>query len=201
MIRSPLRVTSKPKLSAPVMRKCAVCRELFQKRSMSHKACSPACAIEIVKDAKKLEENKIDKARRETLKTRSDWIKEAQIEFNKFIRTRDANLPCISCGRSTGAKTNAGHYLSVGSKPQLRFSEDNCHLQCEHCNTYLSGNQAAYRPRLIEKIGVDRVEWLEGPHDPMKYTVDQIKEIKATYRGKSKIFLQKLQQTSVPDRF
>jgi len=44
-----------------------------------------------------------------------------------------------------------------------------------------SGNLIAYRRGLVEKIGVDRVEWLEGPHEPKKYTREQIIEIKKKY--------------------
>jgi hypothetical protein len=127
-----------------------------------------------------------DKARKEALKSRSDYIKEAQIEFNRFIRARDENLPCISCDRNTGSKVNAGHYLSVGSHPQLRFNEDNCHKQCEFCNTYKSGNQAQYRIRLVAKIGVTAVEVLEGCQTIAKWTVDELKAIKSTYRLKFK---------------
>jgi 5-methylcytosine-specific restriction endonuclease McrA len=123
---------------------------------------------------------------KEALKSRSDHLKDAQTAFNAFIRARDAHLPCISCGRDNGSKVNAGHYLSVGSHPELRFNEDNCHKQCEHCNTYKSGNQAEYRPRLIDRIGLARVETLEGPQSPAKYTIDDLKALKATYKAKLK---------------
>jgi hypothetical protein len=126
------------------------------------------------------------KQRKEKLKTKSKWLAEAQREFNRYIRLRDERDSCISCGRSTGCKVNAGHFLSVGSHPELRFNEDNCHLQCEHCNSFLSGNQRAYRERLVLKIGLDRVEALEGPHEPLKLSIDEIKEIKAKYKVKCK---------------
>jgi len=113
-------------------------------------------------------------------------MKAAQMAFNAFIRARDAKLPCISCNRSTGAKINAGHYKSVGSAPALRFEELNCNLQCEHCNMFKSGNIENYRPALIEKIGLDKVEWLEGPHEPKKYTCEQLKQIELTYKQKVK---------------
>lgn len=75
-----------------------------------------------------------------------EWTREVQVEFNRFIRARDANQPCISCGRQSGAKRNAGHYRPVGACPELRFCEINCHVQCEHCNSYNSGNLSLYRP-------------------------------------------------------
>jgi 5-methylcytosine-specific restriction endonuclease McrA len=125
--------------------------------------------------------------RKEALKSRGDHLKAAQMQFNRFIRMRDHGNSCISCGRNTGSKINAGHYKSVGSHPELRFNELNCNLQCEHCNTHLSGNQMNYRPALVDKIGLDKVEWLEGPHEPAKWSIEDIKAIQAKYRFEANI--------------
>ena len=171
---------------AKLTSKCRVCRGEYSKRSMTHRACSIECSLVLVAKEKQSKEAKTDKLRKEAIKSLSDLKREAQTEFNKFIRTRDAHLSCISCGRSTGCKVNAGHYLSVGSHPQLRYNEQNCHLQCEHCNTYKSGNQAAYRPELIKKIGLSAVEELEAMNDFTKFTRDGLLQIKAEYRAKTK---------------
>ncbi|MNV94691.1 Bacteriophage Lambda NinG protein [compost metagenome] len=50
------------------------------------------------------------------------------------------------------------------------------------CNRNLSGNAVEYRIRLVTRIGADKVDWLEGPHSARKYTVEEIKAIKAEYR-------------------
>jgi len=81
---------------------------------------------------------------------------------------------------------NAGHYLSVGAHPELRFDEANCHIQCEHCNSYKSGNQAQYRPRLIAKVGQLEVDRLEGPQQPLKLTIAEIQALIAEYKAKVK---------------
>jgi hypothetical protein len=167
------------------MKKCKVCLKEFEPTRPLQSVCSPKCAIKHVRFSKKIENEKI-KERKEKLKSRSDWLREAQTVFNQFIRARDKGLSCISCGRNTGSKVNAGHYLAVGSHPELRFNELNNNLQCEHCNTYLSGNQIEYRKGLIAKIGIENVEWLEGKHEPKKYTVDEIKQIKEFYKNKLK---------------
>ena len=39
---------------------------------------------------------------------------------------------------------------------------------------------------LIEKIGIDNVDWLEGPHEPKKYTCEDLKEIEILYKSKLK---------------
>jgi hypothetical protein len=169
-------------------KKCRICREPFEPFNSLQVACSTVCAITVAKGQAAKETKKREKAerkelreRKQALKSRGDWLREAQQAFNRYIRARDHGKACISCGRSTGAKVNAGHYLTVGAHPELRFEPLNCHLQCEHCNCYLSGNLIRYRQRLIEVIGQDMVDWLEGPHDPKKYSIEDIKEIKATY--------------------
>lgn len=175
------------------MAKCPFCRQPAELRINLKLFCSIDCAVkwsktqaEKSKAKKQTEQRKADRETLKRLKTRSEWLRDLQVVFNKFIRLRDGGKPCISCGRDTGAKMNAGHYLSVGSHPELRFNEMNCHRQCEHCNSFKSGNQAQYRPRLIEKIGLENVEWLEGKHEPLKLTIDEIKLMLADYRARVK---------------
>jgi hypothetical protein len=76
--------------------------------------------------------------------------------FNKFIRVRDKGLNCISCNKPC-KKENAGHYYSQGGHSNVRFDEDNVHLQCEACNTYLSGNLLNYQIGIKERIGSQRL--------------------------------------------
>ena len=133
------------------------------------------------------------KADKESIKTRSQWAADAQFWVNKFIRLRDSSNYCISCekvmneGGYIGAGgVHAGHYRSRGACPELRFNELNIHAQCAQCNNERSGNIAEYRIRLIKKIGLDKVEWLEGPHEPAKYTIDDLKELIIKYKAKCK---------------
>lgn len=100
-------------------------------------------------------------------------VQKLQTIFNKYIRLRDKNDPCISCGEANRT-FHAGHYVAVGAKYGLRFNEDNVHKQCSRCNTFLHGNLINYRKNLIKKIGVDRVEALENFVDSEKMLVSQI---------------------------
>jgi len=174
-------------------RKCIIktCRKQFPQRSMSHKACSPECAAEYAK----LEREKKDRQDRQkglqALKTKRDYIKEAQIAFNAFCRYRDmlAGYPCISSGRPldwSGNQVDAGHFRSVGSAPHLRFNEDNCHAQSKHDNQFLSGNAVEYRIGLIARIGLDRVEALEADNSIKKWTIEELIQIRNHYRLKLK---------------
>lgn len=186
MIRTLKPSTIPAESPKPRYRKCKVCPTRFQKRSMGHVACSPACAQILAERAREKKAKADYQARKQAIKTRSDWLKEAQAEFNGFIRERDASLPCISCGRFHTGAYDAGHYRSVGSMPALRFNEDNCHKQCVPCNQHKAGNVVEYRIRLVERIGADRVAFLEGPHEATKYSIEQIKAIKAHYKAKRK---------------
>jgi hypothetical protein len=137
-------------------------------------------------------ENKKKKAEtKEKLKTKSQHLKELQVIFNKYIRLRDADEPCISCRTKANVKFDAGHYIAVSESPALRFNEDNVHKQCSnYCNVNKSGNYHAYRFWLLEKIGVERVEALESSrHIPLKLSIDEINELKQTYKNKIKQLL------------
>lgn len=126
------------------------------------------------------------KVRKEKLKSRADHLKEAQVVVNQYIRLRDADLPCVSCGRFHDGQWHAGHFRSAGGHPELRFEPLNIWRQCAPCNTHKSGDLVNYRAELVRRIGAEKVEWLEGPHEAKRYTIDDLKAIKAEYRAKIK---------------
>jgi len=132
-----------------------------------------------------------DKVRREKLKRIPDLIREAQTEFNAYIRARDRDKPCICCGQplelsAVGGGYDCGHYRSTGSASHLRFHEDNAHAQRKVCNRYGAGRAVDYRMGLIERIGLDRVEALEANNQVRKWDKDTLLSIKTTYREKKK---------------
>lgn len=184
-------------------RRCSHCRKKVATEDaiISHlKAfCDYSCLKEFTaKNAKKIQDNvrkqkrQEDKVKKEKLKTRGDWTKEAQSAFNAYVRFRDRNDGCISCGRHVdnsgiGGNWDAGHYRSTGSAPHLRFHLWNCHKQCVKCNRYLSGNVADYRVQLIWKLGHDRVDALEKMCGPKHYSVDDLKRIKNIFTKKLRV--------------
>jgi FtsZ-binding cell division protein ZapB len=176
----------------PRAKKCKnpACKTSFVPQRLGQAVCNYACglAIKEVNEAKARKalaqvERKEIKVRKEKLKSRADHLREAQTAFNEWVRLRDADRPCISCGRHHDGQYHAGHFRSVGANPELRFEPDNVWKQCAPCNTHLSGNLVNYRISLLQLIGPDRVDWLEGPHEPRKYTVEEINGIKAHYRA------------------
>jgi hypothetical protein len=160
------------------------------------RACSVPCAIALTETAKakqaakvKREEKRSIREALEKTKTRGDHQREAQDAVNAYVRLRDANDPCISCDRPAtwGGQWHASHFRSVGSNPSIRYNLWNISKACSICNRFLGGNYAGYKPRLIDKIGAERVEWLEGYHPPsMKYDVEYLKRLKAIFRKKAR---------------
>jgi len=183
----------------PRAKKCRVaeCRAAFVPQRLGQAVCSPACAIldapkqpanqeKARKSLAQVERREI-KVRKEKLKSRADHLKETQHAFNAWIRARDAGQPCISCGTTADVQYCAGHYRTTAACPELRFEPLNVNLQCNrNCNMGKSGNLLGYRPGLIKKIGIEAVEWLEGPHEAKKYTIEQLKAMTAEYRAKTR---------------
>lgn len=176
-------------------RKCVICRSDFEPRSMTHKTCQLDCALILVErnNSKKASasmkiERKHDKERKEANKSRNDWAKEAEVIVNKYVRLRDAHLSCISCDKDRywDGQWHASHYKSVGSNSALRYNLFNIHKSCSQCNYRKGGNISEYRPRLIDKIGIDRIEWLENHPRSRDYSIEYLKRLKTVFLKKIK---------------
>lgn len=203
MIRTPIARTGTLTRSTALRttlreRKCSNCGDKFKQARIGQQVCSAPCGASYARRLREQQERKQTRERKAALKTRSDWLKEAQVAFNAYIRARDAALPCICCGRTsekqylTGTNWDCGHYRSTGSAPHLRFHEDNAHRQLTVCNRHGAGRAVDYRIGLIARIGLARVEALEADQAPRQYTIEDLKGIKATYKDK----LKKLKETT-----
>lgn len=137
------------------------------------------------KDGAAKQARQADRQRKMEVKPLSYWMKRAQSAFNAWIRESKGGQ-CISCGRHHEGQMHAGHYRTTAAAPELRFEPDNVWPQCAPCNTHLSGNLVLYRANLIHKIGMSRVEWLEGPHEPRRYRKEDYQEIETDYKKKLK---------------
>lgn len=187
-------------MKAPKSKTCKnpACKTKFVPQRLGQAVCSPKCGLAIKdvnadkarKSLAQLDRAEI-KVRKEALKSRGDYMRDAQKSFNEFVRVRDqlAGHACISSGRPldwAGNAVDAGHYRSVGSAPHLRFDERNCNAQSKQDNRYLSGNAIDYRIGLIKRIGLVAVEELEADQSVRKYTIEDLKAITAEYRAKTR---------------
>ena len=184
-------------------RRCKQCRKKVPADSAFVSQLRAFCSYECLTQFTKSEcgkntiiksRKKETRARKEKLKTRSDYMREAVQAFNAYIRWRDRDDACISCGNFSpddvfGGSWDAGHFRSRGSAPQLTFRQDNVHKQCVKCNRFLSGNAAEYRKRLIHKIGADRVDELERTNgiEGMRFNQEYLTRIRDVFRKKLRI--------------
>lgn len=174
-------------------KKCKHCKQPFVVNPIYplQYICTPICAIAYQKYlSEKLKQNKWRDEKKvmiEKLLTHSDYIKMLQTVFNAFIRKRDADLPCITCGTSKDIEYAAGHFYPT-TYQYLRFNEDNVHKQCnKSCNMMKRGNLLEYRPALIKKIGIERVEVLDNTrHFNLDLSIPEIKEKIKLYKTKIK---------------
>ena len=131
------------------------------------------------------------KADKERVKTKAKWLQELQVIENQYVRLRDKFKCCASCdkGPAWGGQWQAGHYYSRGHSASLRFNLNNIHKQCSVCNNYLSGNIGQYTPKLINKIGQVKFDYLTAhKSDIRSYDVEWIKRaIKIARKGVKRI--------------
>ena len=176
----------------PKRKKCKECRKLFQPLSSFHSCCSVPCSIAWckTKDCKDymlgVQKKEARKARKEYNESKkSHWENKLQVLVNRHVRQRDAGKPCISCGTTKPVQYCAGHYKTRGAHPELRFELRNIFLQCnKNCNLSKSGNIPGYRLGIIERKGQAELDWLDGKHDPLNYTIPDLKDMIDYYKEK-----------------
>ena len=189
-----MRVALKEK-KAPKPKKCKnpACGISFPPQRLGQAVCSPKCALAIApanteraRKAIAQRDRREIQVRKEKLKSRADHAKEAQAVINRYVRLRDAHLGCISCDKpaSWGGQWHCSHFRSVGAAAHLRFNLWNMNKSCSQCNAHLSGNIMVYRPRLVEKIGAEKVEWLERNQDLVRHEIPYLKRLKAVFTKK-----------------
>jgi hypothetical protein len=169
------------------MPRCKNCSEKFEAIRFNMKYCLKDECVRVWVEFEKAKQWKKTKAKAKLdLMTLSDYLKLTQQVFNKYIRLRDKNQLCISCQKPP-KKQNAGHYFSSGGHSNVRFDEDNVHLQCEHCNTFLSGNLLNYQIEIEKRIGAEKLIELQAKaHIIKKWNIDELKELIKEYKKKIK---------------
>jgi len=165
------------------MPRCKNCKEKFEPIRFNQKYClKDECLRVFVAETKEKQWKQTKTRMKAQLETVQDLVKAAQLVFNKYIRERDKDELCISC-KQKPKKVNAGHFWNANNHWNVRFDEDNVHVQCERCNSYLSGNLLEYRTNLLIKIGAERFNQLEArARVTRKFTKDELKELIKKYK-------------------
>lgn len=194
-------------------KKCKSCRKFFPADSMIKVPAGTFCTFDhAITFANKKQENEKQKSQawQKDLKNRiktntvepekvSDWLKKCEKEVNKYIRLRDHGEPCISCDWPDDGSNqrHASHFRSVGACSSLRFNLFNIHASCAQCNTSKSGNIGEYRPRLVEKIGLAKVEWIECQPKQFRYDLSYLKKLHKTFKKLIKREEKRIKETEV----
>jgi predicted HTH domain antitoxin len=179
------------------MPRCKICKEPYTRTRLIQPVCDKhECKLAFgIKVAEKLKQRKIRAEKtilREKIKTLSDYQKDLQLVFNKFIRLRDINLKCVSCDKPYDGNFHASHYFSVGHFPHLRFNELNVHGACVECNVHKHGNTAEYSINLPKRIGLDNYNKLLNQRIVKhKYTRSELQDLIKHYKEKIKELKQK----------
>ncbi len=183
-------------------KRCKECSKLFVPTRDMQPCCSFDCEIlyatssknlkNLISDGEKLREKEARKKQRESKQNdKSFQLKETQKIVNEYVRLRDKNKPCVSCGTKK-AKWDAGHFFSQGGNSSIRFNTLNIHKQCFRCNRMLSGNLDEYKPVLLIKIGKSNFESLEAKrNDIAKYEIEYLHRIKSVFKKKIKLYERK----------
>lgn len=171
-------------------KKCRYCKEYFTPFNSLQPFCfKTECIQEHNKVTREKKARKLKKEFKESDK--SSLIELAQLVVNKYIRLRDLNKPCCSCGHFGDRQFHAGHFMNVGGHQQLRFHTLNIHKQCSICNNWKSSNNQQYRPFMINKYGLEFVESLESNHERGNYTVEYLQRLIKVFRKKIKLYERK----------
>jgi hypothetical protein len=208
-MNAPLRLSTKPK--TPRTRRCKVksCGAVFKSYDSFVSWCSPGCGVAI--GLKKLEAQRRKEARNRALaamqakrehkakledaKRPQDLKAQVQKLANKCARLRDELDGCISCDRPAtwDGQWHGSHYKATGANSALRFNLWNIHKACSVCNNYKSGNIADYYPRLVAKVGQERVDWLDAHERSRKYPVEWLKKAKRVFGKLAKRYERRLE--------
>lgn len=175
------------------VRKCIVCRDQFEPRSMTHKACKPECASAHV-DAEKARKLKRERQSGLLALKPAKWHKaKAKTAMHAYVRARDAGKCCASCdtvllklGRA-GGDFDAGHFRPVGLAKHLEFDERNVWGQCKPCNDHKRGNFQDYERRLRIAQGDAFVDDLLADNTPRHLKIPDFQVIEAHYKAKLKL--------------
>lgn len=178
-------------------RRCKICGNRFETNFLNVVWCSQECLSAYQKERNQKARQKMMNKPVKPIKVktpiksrssseRAKLVRSLVTVFNAYIRKRDENLPCISCGTTQSAEWHAGHYKTAKAHPELRFHEFNVNKQCHHCNIALSGNIEGYRKGIIERYGEAVLKELDSFTPLDKLTLFELKELIKHYKSKDK---------------
>jgi hypothetical protein len=130
----------------------------------------------------------------ETPKTKSDWLREADKWFSRFIRLRDADgkdfVKCATCTKFYALKDiECGHWIRRGPPKGsfgTRFNEVNAHSQGACCNRFDYGAEAEHEKFISRRYGPSMPDKLRdlARMFKRKQSSKELEAISKTYEAK-----------------
>ena len=119
-------------------------------------------------------------------KSISKLKKELDSVFSKYIRhkySKNGYVSCFTCGVSKPLEQmQNGHFISR-KHLIIRYSEDNCRVQCVGCNVFKYGEQYKFGKKL-EKEGVDVEALIFKSRQLQKFNQVELQEMINEYKAK-----------------
>ncbi len=177
-------------------KKCKHCGEMFQPFNSIEKMCSTACILAGLAGMKKKDIGRAERSRKKAktakskeLRTRLDWYSRLGTLVNQYVRWRDRDEPCCTCGTTNpNIKYDAGHFHTKKARPDIRFELTNIHRQCsQRCNVYGSGMRNEYEKFIADKYGPEHVDWLAEQKRPLFEVFPNWQDIEAEIKRYRKL--------------
>jgi hypothetical protein len=122
--------------------------------------------------------------------TRKNLIKKLDSIFSEYIRRKYSNdlgiVQCYTCNKKAhwkGQGMQNGHFISRASRI-LRWSEDNCRVQCYACNCMRYGQNYIFAMNLNKEYGYDKAaELLQKSRKLIKQSDFELQELIIKYKS------------------
>ena len=192
----------------PKPKKCQnkECSNKFIPQFPMQRGCCTECRIIIGLDAvkrlkakqaasdrkAKAEERRVDKEKLAKLKP-GYLADKAQEAINSYVRARDYEQGCISCGKGMywDGQWHAGHLKTRGANSFLRFHLWNINKQCSVCNKHHSGNVAEHERGIVGRYGQERLDFLKNAPKSRRYSDEYLIRLAKIFRKKTRMALKR----------
>lgn len=121
---------------------------------------------------KKAKQDEVVTHRKSGVSMKKSLISKLDKVFSRYIRLRDTDdngyFKCPTCGRILPFdQADCSHYWSR-THYSTRWNEDNCVVECKHCNRFDSSHLDGLGRHLKKKLGEQRFELLHWLHHQPK---------------------------------
>lgn len=179
--------TSRGKPKKPRARKCLACREWFNPKEQGITTCSVDCGILYGKS--NFTKQKVREKRKAKKKLRDEDAKVLMQDcyriaqaIGRFHGYLSGITKCVTCNIPliTQEQVDGGHFKKKNVYSAIKLYTLQIHPQCVNCNQYNGGREDEYRLFMIDRYGLEKVEWLESHKGVItkKYTAEYLRKYK-----------------------